>query len=766
MGEIAADGGTPHAKATVGSPLPTVCLSVNPLAATRPTISLTALADSGSGRNCIGASRLAALQRAGAAVRIAPLTPPSTAELADNTTPIVFTHVAHMRATFPAESTPTDISFHVFADDNATYHPGTPDALLGWDALRAHRILTFNPAAIAATASGGDTRTQVAAVPSAPPASRAPDLIQPHVAPWDKKLFPPPTDAQLAERARVNRDEYEKLMRRVDDSEKEFVEPPTFQRFRAVFKRLEPHFREVLERGDQVRDVHVPWEELAVPSDKLPRIPFRQLTPHKQRLVNEWVGDMLDRGFLVPVDIAASPTAAPAFPTGPAAKPRVVCDTSAFTDIVEHIDMHALTPEQKSAQFAGMQCAASLDMPAAYYQIPINEHTPLAVRLASANSQVFCFKVLLMGAPNSAAILTDVLNQILGPRVHDRFVNTADDIAVLGKGANVASGQLALVVALEELELRIVRHNVTLKASKTTPYTTEVDFCGLHVTPKGVTKNPNSVDAIKDLTPVTTMDRVYSLHSGASWCRTHIPQFAATFADIHDALERAFHDTGNKRTKISLTRLDVADYGLTPARVSAITDALHHMAVVAHRDKSKALVLITDAAAKGPDSMRRGAGGGTLFQVPREHVANNRWMELGTGEAIGFHGRRFNHAQLNQYPVHELEALAVVLCLRTFQHLIDADDDLLILVDNVAVTFIFDPRSAYIKGKAAPGKDRLLRWCAELRLLLSHLRRRHRMLHLAGHNNHLSDEISRSPLHAVTPPDDFHDDDFDFDATA
>lgn len=119
---------------------------------TKPTVSLrvknsqknsssllTCLADSGSGPNVIGKTRLQGLIEEGAEVAISNFKRPRLAKLADGRTTMTFHRFARLHAAKTEEGPFQPYTFLILADDARFEH----GAILGWDTCSQYNILTL-----------------------------------------------------------------------------------------------------------------------------------------------------------------------------------------------------------------------------------------------------------------------------------------------------------------------------------------------------------------------------------------------------------------------------------------------------------------------------------------------------------------------------------------------------------------------------------------------------------------------------------------------
>jgi hypothetical protein len=210
------------------------------------------------------------------------------------------------------------------------------------------------------------------------------------------------------------------------------------------------------------------------------------------------------------------------------------------------------------------------------------------------------------------------------------------------KGETLRDAQRFLCDSYKELARRIRFYNITLKPSKCIIYTRSIRYVGHILTPEGVEKDPHSIAAIKQARIPERGDELAALYYGAQWCSRHIHNFARRFANLANALELMYADTGGERTSESIKSCKLKDYGIDKEHVETLLHALHNAARLAHRKPTWHLVLMSDASNTG--------WGGTLLQVPPGHLHD--FQSRQDAQPLAFMGGRWNDVQ-KKYPTVE-----------------------------------------------------------------------------------------------------------------
>jgi hypothetical protein len=649
--------------------MPILPLTFNNTHNTHP-LSLRALFDSGSGINLISRRSLDLLHDSGVQHYIQQLQPPLTARLADGLTTIQLHHIVHATAHTPHDTTPQHITFFLLPD-GASFDGLPYELLIGWDSIQ-HTFLASllaivgNDATTNPTPNTNPTQISLNTItlrssndtgPPMYPISRPPDL----------GLYPPPSPETLAELHERNETAFANMLAAFDAERPNFVDPLVHARIKDIIISIKTHFTETLRPDDIILNTHTPLDTL-IPGATLPYLPTRHHSPAKLALLRSWAGTMLAQNRITPAT-HRGPAPAPTFPTG-GDKVRVVHDTSRLHGLFNTPVASEPTPEEKASMFGPACGGAKFDVPAAFHAVPTHPDTHPSLRQLSIGNDVFDSNVLLMGSPSSSAILTETMKQAFGSDINTRVLTTADDLTLPARGTDPASAQRYLLDSLRNFAKAVKHHNIPLKASKSTIYSTHLTYCGIQFTPQGHRPDPNCVDAIKHIHTPTTGEDLGRLHYGIGWVRRYIPNHDRRFSHLHEALERMYRDAGD-RTLAALRKYRLSDYGVTPQHVEELRDAFYEAVTLAHRNPNKALVLTTDASDSG--------FGGALLQVDPAHT--DTFYDHDSAEPLGFYGGKWTTAE-SKYPTHEKEGLAVIKCLNLAWHIINDGSTLTILTDN------------------------------------------------------------------------------------
>jgi hypothetical protein len=256
------------------------------------------------------------------------------------------------------------------------------------------------------------------------------------------------------------------------------------------------------------------------------------------------------------------------------------------------------------------------------------------------------------------------------------------------------------------------------------------------VSTKGVQLDPKNIDVILQLERPETAGDLIQILGLSGWMTISIPYISTIVAPLRElhtyAVQQCESAKVNKLNKFKLSKL------WTPIHTKAFTDlkeAIRNRILIAHRDYNKVLTVYTDASSKIGYA-------GAVFQVSPEDLKNP--PHLRNNEPLGFCGGTWSDTE-KRWPIIELEAYALFLTVKRFNHFLLDGSQVRFHLDNQSLVFIFNPLSDYISSKLGPGQNRLYRW-AELLMTIPY-----EIQFIPGGENVVADVISRTRIAWTTP---------------
>ena len=298
-------------------------------------------------------------------------------------------------------------------------------------------------------------------------------------------------------------------------------------------------------------------------------------------------------------------------------------------------------------QLRGAQFFTSLDLTSAYHQIPME---PSDIHKTAFRTRYghYEFTVMPFGLTNAPATCQQVTNDVLRPYL-DKFTCVyLDDCLIWSKTEAEHLEHIRLVLDA------FTRSHLRFKLSKCTFAQKQTKFLGYIVSADGISADPQKVAALMDWPLPTSTTEVRSFLGFCNFYRKMIRNYstiAAPLSALTSALQ-PFPHTLPVPAQEAFHRLKLA---LSTAPVLCIPQT----------GTEASFDLYTDASRVGV--------GAVLEQ---------------DGRPVCFESRKLSPAEQN-YPVHELELLAVVHALRVFRHYLEGCKHFTLYTDHQSLKFFF-----------------------------------------------------------------------------
>ena len=306
-------------------------------------------------------------------------------------------------------------------------------------------------------------------------------------------------------------------------------------------------------------------------------------------------------------------------------------------------------------QLQGSTIFTALDLWSGYHQVRIN---PKDTHKSAFRTRYghFEFTVLPFGLTNAPATFMGLMNDVLRPYLDKFVVVYLDDILVYSKSAEEHLDHLNQVLTT------LAAHKLKVKLKKCAFGQSSVPFLGLLVTDKGVLPDPDKVRAVQDWPPPTNVTEVRSFLGFTGFCRKFIRDYATLAAPL-----------------TRLTRSDVPfPAQLTPDQQAAFSALKHALTsapllVLPKLGAEHEFTLYTDASQM--------AVGAVLLQ------------DQGLGlQPVAYESRKLNDHEKN-YPIAELELLAVVHALRVFRCYLEGCRSFTVITDHDTLRYFLTQKT-------------------------------------------------------------------------
>jgi hypothetical protein len=289
----------------------------------------------------------------------------------------------------------------------------------------------------------------------------------------------------------------------------------------------------------------------------------------------------------------------------------------------------------------GAKVFSKLDLRKGYYQVRIAEgdepKTAIITRYGS-----FEFLVMPFGLTNAPATFCTLMQRVLAEFIDKFVVVYLDDIVVYSNSMKEHEGHLRLVFKA------LRANNLYVKEEKCSFGLDEVSFLG-HVVGNGkIQMDPQKIKAIVEWETPSKTTELRSFLGLVNYYRRFIEGHSALAAPLTDLLKKGRTWSWTPKCQLAF---------------EALKDAVTKEPVLALPNFAKPFEVHADASDF--------AIGGVLMQE---------------GHPIAYESRKLNDVE-RRWPTHEKEMLAVVHCLRVWEHYLKAATPFKIKTDNRAVSY-------------------------------------------------------------------------------
>ncbi|CAL8087458.1 unnamed protein product [Orchesella dallaii] len=406
----------------------------------------------------------------------------------------------------------------------------------------------------------------------------------------------------------------------------------------------------------------------------------------KSALIDQIVDDMLKQGL---VSDSNSPYSSPVIlRPKPNGDWRLVNDYRYVNQLTVNDGFPMKRIDDMLRMLSEAKYLSTIDLEKGFWQVKLRDSDKKFTAFQTRKG-LYHYNVMPQGLKNSPATFQRLMNKVL--RGLDAFVFVyQDDILIFSK--NFEEHLLHISTVMERLK----NANLTIKSDKCQFGRDQVKFLGHMISTKGISRNPEKVKAITELSPPTTRKQLRSFLGAVGWFRHFIPNMASLSEPLYKLLSPKTKFKWNQDANISFE-------ALKKAASSDIT--------LLHPDFNKPFVLRTDASDCGV--------GAVLLQENEDN------QEL----PIAFASKALSTSQKN-YSAAEKECYAVIFALEKFREYLDGAT-FAIQTDNTAITYLHTMKNT---------NSRLMRWCWKLQEWSPSIS------HIKGWDNMLADYLSRNPV--------------------
>lgn len=207
-----------------------------------------------------------------------------------------------------------------------------------------------------------------------------------------------------------------------------------------------------------------------------------------------------------------------------------------------------------------------------------------------------------MGALNSSVYTQKMLTRMFSnvqfrgkPIINNGLIVQTDDVLLFASSAQE-------LLALTVIFLRtIMMHNLAIHPDKCLMFVRQLVYCGLHVSGKGVTVNPERLQGLRSLPNPVTVGDVWRFKASVGWIRPDVPLLAVAEDDLNQLITGALKDL-KKRDMRAADKIPIAAAGWEQKHQDAwdtIKQALTQCIITSFRDRRIIACIFTDASSMG-----------------------------------------------------------------------------------------------------------------------------------------------------------------------
>ena len=208
---------------------------------------------------------------------------------------------------------------------------------------------------------------------------------------------------------------------------------------------------------------------------------------------------------------------------------RVTLDMRMANRAIKKTNLPIPRPEEISSQLSGYEVYSKLDFKSAFHQLEIDEKSR-RLTVFHANGRLMRYKRLTMGTAPASGELNKALRPLFSNIEHAHVIQ--DDLIIGGHTQQDHNKTLEAVCQ------KILESGMTLNPEKCIISTNKVPWWGMMISNKGVSPDPEKVEALKHMSPPKSRDEVKSLFCMLQSNRGFLPAMAEKTTNIRALLKK------------------------------------------------------------------------------------------------------------------------------------------------------------------------------------------------------------------------------------
>ncbi|OIR56906.1 MAG: uncharacterized protein A8A55_2342 [Amphiamblys sp. WSBS2006] len=412
-------------------------------------------------------------------------------------------------------------------------------------------------------------------------------------------------------------------------------------------------------------------------------IPPRRLSITEQEEVKRQVEKLSEEGI---IRESFSPWAALiVFAAKKDGKLRMCVDYRQLNNVTQKEMVPIPRVDETLDRLADAKIFSAIDLKSGYHQIPMAEED-IEKTAFTTRYGLFEYTKMPFGLCNAPATFTRAMNRILRSFLDRYVVVYLDDILIYSRTEEEHEKHVEAVLG------KLVEHGLLINEDKCHWKQREVKFLGYVLGSGNMKMDPEKTKAITDMKRPRSTTELRCLLGMANFYRNFIPRYGETCSPLFELLKKETAFEWREEQEGAWKKL----------KTSFCSDQ-----VLKIPTREGMFVLRTDASIK--------AIGGVLLQE-------------GAGElqTVGFESRKTTEAEKN-YPVHELELLGIIHCLKKWRCHLEGRR-FLVETDNSAASHILTQKEV---------SRRTARWLDVISIF------DFKIVHRKGKDNPVADALSR-----------------------
>ena len=459
----------------------------------------------------------------------------------------------------------------------------------------------------------------------------------------------------------------------------------------------------------------VPPMKVRLKTDAKPyRCKARKYPPELQRFLEEFNQELVDLGWVY--ENPNNRWACPALPVKKAGG-NEYRQTTDYKPVNAMVDVMAGTMPNVQVDLENVkdcECYGLFDFLKGYWQLPLAKESQEVLSYMT-HRKIYTPTRVPQGCSDAALFFQSTIEKCCEPLLRKHLLVWIDDLLLYAGDIDTYLDKL------EELFGIMNRYGFKLSAKKSELYKTKVKWCGKVIDGRGVSHDPERIEALQDLPYPTNAGELQQFLCATNWMRESIVDYARLVRPLQDVLDAALA-TSRKRTKRAATRLPIDLTSSDKDVYDKIKERLSHVATLAFPREEATMCLLTDAS---------DVGWSVIVTQVRKWV-DGLPVEQQAHELLVCSGGTFTGAQRN-WSVIEKEAYPIVMACDKLSYLLLRPKGFRMYCDHRNLIHLFAPGSEmkkHVRGK-------LLRWSVKL------MDYRYTIEHVEGVSNVWADMISR-----------------------